>query len=298
MLLGSSAFAQGWITTNTIGWHDRHTNSFDVEMTPSLSTNVANSSAYYNKAARLFLHLGEKVIVGARGSATYGGKVVASYDIRTARPEDTSRMPREELRAIWQTNRVMLKADYYRGRVYYPGSAADFDEWMTVFSSVDNKRIVGLRDSGPINYSENAGISWTVLGRSGEYEFVLSSTPGGGKIVAVLTVTGFGKFSLVSMAQEMAKRYWYSVASAADGSKLVLTGGATDSAPVLIISRQDNEVVLSWPTSSGGFIVQQTVDISAPQWEDTTNAASIVGSENQIRLPVSTANNFFRLKKR
>jgi len=102
------------------------------------SANVPNSSAYYNKAVRLNLHLGEKVIVGARGSATYGGKVVASYDICTARPEDNSRMPREEVRAIWQTNRVLLKADYYRGRVYYPDSAANSDEWMTVFSSVDD----------------------------------------------------------------------------------------------------------------------------------------------------------------
>jgi hypothetical protein len=300
LLLGSSAFAQAWITTNAIGWHDGHTNDLDYEMTPSLSTNVPNSSAYYNKAARIFLHLGEKekVIVGVRGSATYGGKVVASYDIRTARPEDNSRIPREELRAIWQTNRVLLKADYYRGRVYYPGSAANSSEWMTVFSSVDNKRIVALRDSGPINYSENAGLTWTVLSRPGEYEFVLSTTPAGSEIVAVLTVTDLGRFSTGSLVQKMAKHYWYSVASAADGSKLVLTGGAAESAPVLNINRDGNDMVLSWPTVSGSFMVQQTVDIAAPQWEDITNAASLVGAENHLRLPASTANNFFRLKRK
>ena len=34
--------------------------------------------------------------------------------------EDTSRMQREELRLVWQTNQVLLRARYYRGRVYLP----------------------------------------------------------------------------------------------------------------------------------------------------------------------------------
>ena len=293
-----AAVGQPWIATNAIGWHDRHTNSLDLEMTPSLATNVPNYRAYYNKAARLFLHLGEGVVVGARGSATYGSKVVASYDIRTDSPGTNPRMLREEIRTIWQTNRVLLKADYYRGRVYYPGTKTDTNEWMTVFSSVDNKRVVALWDSGPIHYSEDAGLSWTILSSPGEYEFALSTTPAGSKIVAVLTVTDPREVRKGSTVRKMATRYWYSAASAADGNQLVLTGGEAAPAPVLSISHQADEVVLSWPVSSGSFIVQQTVGISAPQWEEVTNAISIVGSENQLRIPAAAANNFFRLKTR
>jgi hypothetical protein len=299
LLLGSSpAPAQSWITTNTIGWYSSHTNEWDVELTPSLSTNVPNSAAYYNKAARIFVHAGERVIIHVKASATYGGKIVASYDIRASSPSASSRLSQKELHSIWQANRVLLKADYFRGRVYYPGWPQKPDEWATVFSSMDGQRIVAVSDSGPINCSMDAGLSWSLLSQPGEYAFALSSTPAGTKVIAALTVPDLGRSNTETIVQGTPGRYWSSVASSADGKSLVLTGGAAESAPILSISHEGDVLVLSWPTQTGAYGVQQTLNISTPDWQDITNAASVVGADNQLRLPASIANSFFRLKKR
>ena len=141
-------------------------------------------------------------------------------------------------------------------------------------------------------------MAWTAIRRAGEYEFTLSATPAGSKIVAVIRLADAATSAIGAPAQEMATRNWYSVASAANGSQLVLTGGPSESAPVLSITRDGNNMVLSWPAFFGGFLLQQTVDISAPKWEDVTNSVNVIAAENQIRLPLSSGNYYFRLNKK
>ena len=293
-----AADAQSWITTNTLGHFRSSTNANDFELTPSVSTNIPNSSAYYNTDARLFLRQREpqQVVLMATAKATYGGKIIAGYDVRTGSAANPS-MGHDELTQVWQTNEILLEAIYYRGRVYYPGARAVSDEWITVFSSADREKIAIARDSGPIYFSETSGSAWGTITQSAEYEFLLSATPAGSKIVAVISLPEVPLSGTTELAQQMAIKNWYAVASGPDGSRLVLTGGPSLSAPALRIRASEKTLVLSWPASFDGFVLQQSSDISATDWASVTNTPTQAAGEYRVVLPSSSGNNFFRLKK-
>jgi hypothetical protein len=80
-------------------------------------------------------------------------------------------------------------------------------------------------------------------------------------------------------------------------NRVVLTGAGSGPAPVMSLHGAGHDTLLSWPAAAGNFIVQQTESLTASRWQDLTNAASLVGSENQLRLPATATNTFFRLKK-
>lgn len=75
-----------------------------------------------------------------------------------------------------------------------------------------------------------------------------------------------------------------------------------DAAPPIIVPRLDiqltstNTVVLSWPTNSVGFVLQQNSDLTATNWVNATNSVSVVVTNNEVILPQSNGNEFFRLK--
>src|SRR6185436_6902261 len=95
--------------------------------------------------------------------------------------EDTNSatMTKTEMQLAWEKQRTLLKAQYFRGRVFYASRDSISNEWVTVFTSDDRKRIVSVPDSGPIYISENTGVAWKIIDRPGEYEFTLSTTPKG-----------------------------------------------------------------------------------------------------------------------
>lgn len=76
---------------------------------------------------------------------------------------------------------------------------------------------------------------------------------------------------------------------------------ASSAAPV-IAPRLDiqltptNTVVLSWPTNSTGFVLQNKTDIAAMNWTTLTNTPVIVGTNNQINLSPQGTAGFFRLQ--
>jgi len=53
--------------------------------------------------------------------------------------------------------------------------------------------------------------------------------------------------------------------------------------------------VLSWPTPAAAFIVQQTPDLTAPNWLTVTDRSLVVGGRNQIAVPAPPARMFYRL---
>jgi len=65
----------------------------------------------------------------------------------------------------------------------------------------------------------------------------------------------------------------------------------------LNIQREGNEIVLSWPASVTGFVVQSTDDLSAPQWSDVNATVQVVGELQLVRLPLSGNTQFFRLAR-
>lgn len=54
-------------------------------------------------------------------------------------------------------------------------------------------------------------------------------------------------------------------------------------------------LILSWPTQSVSYAVQQSADITTPMWVTLTNAPVVAGSNNQITIPEPSGTRFFRL---
>lgn len=56
-----------------------------------------------------------------------------------------------------------------------------------------------------------------------------------------------------------------------------------------------NSVVLSWAVSPDPFTLQKSSDPSTANWSDITNTPTVVGQQNQIVLPLSSAKECYRL---
>jgi len=56
-----------------------------------------------------------------------------------------------------------------------------------------------------------------------------------------------------------------------------------------------NNLVLTWPTMIGGYVLEQTRSLAAPNWVPATATYSVVNGLNQAVVPVNGAGNFYRL---
>jgi len=106
------------------------------------------------------------------------------------------------------------------------------------------------------------------------------------------------------MGQTGSSYGFYSVAHDGAGNSEVPAGIAEattfvagGSSPVLAIALAGQEVLLSWPTNAGNFILQTTTNpFPQANWTAVTNFPSVVGSSNAVTLPIGGAAQFFRLR--
>ena len=97
---------------------------------------------------------------------------------------------------------------------------------------------------------------------------------------------------------------WSSIASSADGSKLVAGVGGYQTGrlycwhapPHLNIASSGNNIVISWPASASGLILQQSHVWSATNWADVTDSVRFLNGENQVVVSASGNNGFYRLR--
>lgn len=66
--------------------------------------------------------------------------------------------------------------------------------------------------------------------------------------------------------------------------------------PSLSITRSGNNVVITWPTASGNFRLESKTSLTDPTWTNVSQTPTINGSNNQVTLPASSGNLFFRLE--
>ncbi len=72
----------------------------------------------------------------------------------------------------------------------------------------------------------------------------------------------------------------------------------TPGAPLLVITvTATNTVVLSWPSPSTGFVLQEISDIAAADWSDSGLAPSDNGTAKIVVVPVGAGNKFYRLRE-
>jgi photosystem II stability/assembly factor-like uncharacterized protein len=207
-------------------------------------------------------------------------------------------MTEKEVYLASTTNKIELIAKYYRGRLYEVDSAKSAAtisaSWVSIFSSGDQGRLVTVRDNGPIWTSEDSGAHWRRITAPGYYEFVIDSTPKGSQLLAVASIISSPE---LESATNFPGENWYSFVSAADGSKLVAVGGPSNSAPVLSIRSSGSNIVVSWPASFTGYLLQQSEDPVAANWFNVTDAVNVVGGENQVIIKSPAGNFFVRLNR-
>jgi hypothetical protein len=72
-------------------------------------------------------------------------------------------------------------------------------------------------------------------------------------------------------------------------------GNSAAPAPILDIRLALPNVVLSWPASPVGFVLEQTSNLGSPVWTAVGVTVVIVGDRSTVTLPASDTARFFRL---
>ena len=94
--------------------------------------------------------------------------------------------------------------------------------------------------------------------------------------------------------------------SAMSGGGYSLTGGfwslvsvvQTAGAPTLAVSHSGNSVLVSWPSPSQGFVLQQNATLAPGSWTPASAfTVSDDGTTKSITITAPTGNLFFRLKQ-
>ncbi len=67
-------------------------------------------------------------------------------------------------------------------------------------------------------------------------------------------------------------------------------------APRLRIAQTGNNLMISWPTNSGPMTIQFTTNLVPANWMDTEVQGTLMGTNYQASLPISSTSVFFRLK--
>ncbi len=68
-------------------------------------------------------------------------------------------------------------------------------------------------------------------------------------------------------------------------------------APELSIKISGGNLVLSWPASATGFVLERTTSLTPPAWTEVTVPAPVtVGDQKTVTLPLSSGSEYFRLR--
>ena len=178
---------------------------------------------------------------------------------------------------------------YARGIAVSGKYAYVLDSAMTIFDLSTPKQPV------QVGYTTNSGSSIYPHGITiiNDYAYVANS------------IDGFRIYNVSDHAHPRTVGWWNwanVTAVAISGNYAYLA--APDGLRVLSLDLQlksgrtgTNSITFTWPTNSIGMGLQQTSDFtSSDNWVNLTNRPAVVAQQNQIILPVSSSNQFYRLK--
>jgi len=87
----------------------------------------------------------------------------------------------------------------------------------------------------------------------------------------------------------------FTAATGGSVSIQTITNFSFVSIPTETLSASGNSVVIAWPGSIPGYVLQQNSDLSTTNWVTVTNLDSVVDNLHQISVPIGTSNLFYRL---
>ena len=72
----------------------------------------------------------------------------------------------------------------------------------------------------------------------------------------------------------------------------------TPGAPELKAVRSGQGVLISWPSTSPGFVLEEAISLPPPNgWGVINQAVIVIGGENTVTIPAVSGNRFYRLRK-
>jgi len=182
--------------------------------------------------------------------------------------------------------------------------------WSSIACSADGKKLVASVFGGVIWTSTNSGATWITNNVPSINWFCVASSADGSKLAAVCEGGGIytsTNSGTIWTSNNISSQDWWTVATSADGNKLVAgalpqssDGGIFTSYSPSTLSMStiltNGNLTLSWTVSSTNFILQQSCDLFA--WTDLTNTPvlNLTNLQNEITVPMSSGNNFYRLK--
>jgi hypothetical protein len=179
-----------------------------------------------------------------------------------------------------------------------PATSSPSNSWASIASSADGSHLVATCGVGTY-VSTNSGGNWTKYNISG---ISAASSADGSKLIIcnnsyIYTSTNFG----MNWTTILPSKYWFSVASSADGCELLAGENqgiwiyqATPS-PQLNLAPSDINLALSWLVPSTNFVLQQSTDLIS--WSSVTNAPALnlTNLQNQVTFPATSSIGFYRL---
>lgn len=156
--------------------------------------------------------------------------------------------------------------------------------------------------------STNFGVTWSNGNLNAAY--VVTSSSDGSKLAAFERASNNPIFRSIDfgatwMLTSAPSNDWHSIASSADGTKLVIvdrgetTGGGgiyVWQPPQLSIASSDSGLAITWPTNVGNFILQENSALRTTNWTDVTNDAAILNDQYEILVSPEDPENFYRLR--
>jgi hypothetical protein len=71
----------------------------------------------------------------------------------------------------------------------------------------------------------------------------------------------------------------------------------TEGAPLLTITRSGPSVIISWPSPSTGFVLQETTNVAGTTWTNVAQTPVDNGTTKSVTITPQVGNRFYRLKK-
>lgn len=189
----------------------------------------------------------------------------------------------------------------------WTNTGAPSTNWTDIASSVDGTKFAATSFQNGFYISTNSGINWSQLlsaPYTPESNWFAVTFSANGKMIAA----GVGAPIYVSMdsgatwiTNESPSQAWETIASSADGNKLVAASWArgiwmaqSTPSPQLEIAAS-NGLAISWIIPSTNFVLQQSSDLS--NWTDVTNTPilNLMNLENQVFPPLTGSQDFYRL---
>jgi hypothetical protein len=141
--------------------------------------------------------------------------------------------------------------------------------WASVSSSLDGKHLAAVQWGGSVYNSADAGATWTK-----------NPVPDAFNAVGI-----------------------WSIASSGDGSKLLTAGAGPFGGPVylfqpipaLTIAPSKDGILVSWPNTASGFMLQETADLATANWVDVALPSNTNAPTSRLIAPAA-GKWFYRLR--